>query len=453
MPNSRILFDRRWSILLPLLLAAGLVLPGCTGIAFPTSSQTLEHGWDESPEKLKLTLWHNWTGQDLNAITMRKQLDKFREEHPEIELLVEGIDQDAYRHRLKTMAAVDELPDVFVMWPDWMTREFVHGGLIQPIEEALARDPFWTDRFIPQASQAFTVDGRLYSLPMSLAPSSILFYNEQLLDQYNIPVPETWEGLLQAIEVLNRHGVIPIAMGNKTNWTAQSGLFSALADRWTGSEWLLQAAEQSGSRFTDPIFLEALELMQELVRKDAFQANFQQLDSTQMRQLYIDKKAAMFIDGAWAVGHLLSDAPDEILDSTRLALMPSIPGGKGSPSSIPAMVGTGLGISSRLHGEQLEAAYQLLYALSGPDAQQAIFQSNTLVSYKLDLNKEAPRLFRELHQLTENSELAPAYESVLTSAALDVLNEGIRELLNGGEAEEIAYNIQAAQVLSLGKFR
>lgn len=452
MRNSVSFFGNRWRAG-SLLLLAGLALSGCTGESF-VSSKTMEAGWEARPEKLKLTVWHNWTGQDANSITMRNLLDQFRKDHPEIELVVEGIVQDAYRHRLKTMAAADELPDVFVMWPDWMTREFVHGGLIQPIDDALVRDPGWIDPFIPQASQSFTVDGRLYSLPMTLAPSSFLYYNKQLLDEHNIPVPESWNGLLQAIEVLNRHGVIPIALGNKTTWTAQSSLFSALADRWTGSEWLLQAAEQTGHRFSEPIFVEALERMQELVRMDAFQPNFQLLDSTQMRQLYIDKKAAMFIDGAWAVGHLLTGAPEEILDSTQITLLPPVPGGKGNPASIPAVVGTGLGISSRLAGDQLDAAHQLLYALCGPDAQQAIFKSNTLVSYGLDLNQEeAPRLFRDLHQLTEKSELAPAYESVLTSAALDVLNEGIRELLNGGEAKEIADRIQAAQALTLGKFR
>lgn len=416
------------------------------------SNQEAANNGGSTGEKVTLTVWHNWTGQDAKSVTMRKLLADFQTAHPEVTLEDEGLPTDGLKTRLRTVAAADEMPDLFVMWPDAMTKEFQKGDLLQPINEFLDSKPEWRDNFIPNALDGYTIEDNIYSVPMNLAPTSFIFYNKLLFDQYKVAVPKTWDELMSAIDTFNKNDIIPIALGNKTNWVAQSTIFSTLADRVTGSDWFLKAVNQDGAKFTDPEFVKALTVLRDLGKAKAFQDGFNGIDETQMMQLYFQGKSAMVIDGGWALANLVSNAPKEVLDNTHITIIPSIAGGKGDAGSTAGVVGTGLGISKKLTGAKKDAAMELLYALSGPDGQQATLDSSTLISYNLELDpSKANPLFVELHELMKNVKISPVYDAKLSSAAVEVTNNGLQELLMGGNPEDIAKKIQEAQAKALGK--
>ncbi|MGG1313664.1 extracellular solute-binding protein [Cohnella laeviribosi] len=403
-------------------------------------------------EKITLTLWNNWSGQDAKAVAMRKILDDFKAQHPEIDLQVEALATDGLKTRLRTAAAANEMPDLFVMWPGAMTKEFVNGDLLQPIDDFLNSKPEWKNNFIPNALDDFTVDGKTYSVPMNLAPSSLIYYNQAIFDQYGVKVPKTWDELLQAIDTFKRNNVIPIALGNKANWVVQSTTFSTIADRVTGTEWFLKAVAQDGAKFTDPEFIKALTYMQELGKAGAYQDGYNSIDENQMIQLYTQGKAAMFIDGGWAVASLVNTASADLLRNTHITILPPIEGGKGEPQTTAGVVGTGLGVNKKLTGAKKEAALELFYALAGPDGQRATLDSSTLVSYKIDVDKtKAHPLFVELTELMKNVKIVPVYDSKLSSAAVEVINNGLQDLLMGGKPEDIAKRVQDAQAGAVGK--
>lgn len=409
-------------------------------------------GQPAGQDKVSLTVWHNWAGQDAKAIAMRGLLDEFVAAHPEIDLEIEGLPTDGLKTRLRTAAAADEMPDLFVMWPDAMTKEFVAGNLIQPINEYLDSKPEWRDNFIPNALDGFTVDGNIYTVPMNLAPTSLLYYNQSIFDQHGVKVPETWDELKTAVDTFNANGVIPIALGNKANWVAQSTIFSSLADRVTGSEWFLKAAEQDGASFEDPQFIEALEKMQELSEMKAFQDGFNSIDETQMMQLYAQGQAAMFISGGWALSNLVETAPEDVLNATSITILPSVEGGLGDQKTTSGVVGTGMGISKKLEGARKDAALELLYALSGPEGQKATLESSTLVSYNIELDEsKAHPLFVKLYQLMQTTPITPVYDAKLSSAAVEIINNGLQELLMGGDAAAIAKRLQESQARAVGQ--
>jgi len=435
------------------LALGAAVLAGCGQGAGQSGTQgSGGEGAAAEAEQVTLTLWHNWAGQDAKAVAMRGLLEQFGADHPNITLEIEGLPTDGLKTRLRTAAAADEMPDMFVMWPDAMTREFVNGDLIQPINEFLDSKPEWRDNFIPNALDGYTVDGNIYTVPMNLAPTSLVYYNEALFEQYGVKVPETWEELKTAVQTFNDNGIIPIALGNKANWVAQSTIFSSLADRVTGSEWFLNAAAQEGATFEDPQFLQALEKMQELSEMKAFQEGFNSIDETQMMQLYSQGKAAMFISGGWALSNLVSTAPEEILNTTSITVLPAIEGGLGDPKTTSGVVGTGLALNKKLSGAELEAAKELLYWMAGPEGQKATLGSSTLVSYNIELDESnAHPLFVKLYNLMQGTAITPVYDAKLGSATVEVINNGLQELLMGGSAEEIAKRIQEAQARAVGK--
>lgn len=425
-----------------------MLLTGCSGwFSVQPSGDEIEL----EQERIKLTLWHNWVGQDGKAIAMRGILDQFRSEHPEVLLEDEGMPTDGLKTRLRTVAAADEMPDLFVMFPNVMTREFVAGDLIQPIDDFLNSRPEWKSGFITGALEPFTVWGKTYSVPMNLAPTSLIYYNQALFDRYDLEPPHTWEQLVTAIATFNEHKMIPIALGNKANWVVQSTIFSALADRITGTEWFRAAVAQDGASFTDPIFIEALEKMQELAALRPFQHGYDRIDENQMAQLYFEEKAAMFINGGWALSNIVQNAPQHVLANTHITIIPVVEGGKGLPNSTSGVVGTGMGISKTLSGARLEAALELMYALSGPEGQQATLESSTLVSYQVnpDMLSSAHPLFIELYELMQRTRLSPVYDNELSAEATIAINAGLEDLLRGADPEEIARRVQQAQATAM----
>lgn len=410
------------------------------------SNSSSDGSTNQSTEKITLTIWNNWSGQDAKAVAMRKILEDFQSENPNITLEIEALATDGLKTRLRTAAAADEMPDLFVMWPGAMTKEFVQGDLLQPINEFLDQNAEWKNNFIENALVDFTVEDNIYSVPMNLAPSSLLYYNEDLFKQYNVKVPTTWDELLQAVDTFNANNIIPIALGNKANWVAQSTTFSTIGDRVTGTEWFLKAVDQSGASFTDPEFIEALKLYQELGEAKAYQEGFNSIDENQMLQLYTQGKAAMVINGGWAVAGLVNTASEEILNATNITILPTVDGGKGAAKTTAGVVGTGLGVNKKLSGAKKDAAMKLFYALAGPDGQKATLESSTLISYNLELDpSKANPLFIKLTELMKETKIVPVYDSKLSSAAVEAINNGLQELLLGGDPEDIAKRIQAAQ--------
>ncbi|WP_337099066.1 extracellular solute-binding protein [Paenibacillus sp. YIM B09110] len=435
--------NKKLSIVATSLVTASLVLAACgnnneAGKA-PGSSD------DSGKEKVTLSIWHNYTGDDQRAQTMRSIIEQYQKDHPEVELDVQAIPPDGYRTRLKTVAAANEMPDLFVMWPGVMTKEFQAGNLLQPVNELLDSKPEWKEGFLPGSFDGFTIGQDIFSAPIALSPTSILFYNKSILEANGLQPPKTWDDLMNAVSVLKEKKITPISLGNKAAWLAQSSIFSSLADRVTGTEWFLKAAAQDGAKFTDPEFVQSLAYLQELGNAGAFQEGFNSIDNTQMEQYFAQGKSAMMIDGGWALTNLAASASKEALDQMGATVLPSIPGGKGDPNTISGVVGTGIGMSAKVDGAKKQAAYDLMFAMAGPDAQKRVLESNQLVSYKVDLDKsKVTPIFAEVYELVNSVTRTPVYDGVLSSAVADELNNGLQELLMGGKPEAIAKKVQAA---------
>ncbi|MDF2671125.1 MAG: extracellular solute-binding protein family 1 [Paenibacillus sp.] len=413
----------------------------------PSSGSTTKPG-----VKVKLSLWHNYTGDDMRAKTMRETLDTFKKDNPNIDLDIQAIPPDGYRARLKTVAAANEMPDLFVMWPGVMTKEFVGGDLLQPINDLLDSKPDWKNGFMPESFSEFTIDGKVYSAPMALSPTSLLFYNKTLFDKYNVQPPKTWADLMTLVEMFKKEKITPIALGNKAAWVAQSSILSSLGDRVTGTDWFLKAAAGEGAKFTDPEFVQALTYLQQLSKAGAFQDGFNSIDNTQMEQMFAQGKAAMMIDGGWALTNLAANASKEALDGMRVTVLPSVPNGKGDPNSLSGVVGTGLGLSKKVEGARKEAAHKVIYALASPETQKKTLEGNQLVSYKVELDTtKVTSIFAEVYKLLGTVKTTPVYDGKLSSAVADVVNNGLQELLMGGKPEDIAKKIQDANAKALGK--
>ncbi|MUT66980.1 extracellular solute-binding protein [Paenibacillus sp. NEAU-GSW1] len=403
--------------------------------------------------KVKITVWHNFEGDDLRAITVRRLINQYIAEHPNVEVDAHAIPVDEYRLRLKEAAAANALPDLFFVYAGSQSQQLYDDGMLQPITELADRYPEWKNNFIEDAFSRFEFEeGQIYSAPIGMSATSFLYYNQELFERYGAKVPATWTELLSAIHVFNDNGITPIALGNKAAWVAQSTILGSLADRVTGTEWFMRAVAQDGASFTDPVFIDALYKFKQLADNKAFQDGANSMDNTQAEQYFIQGKAAMMISGAWSLTNLAASATPEMLTSIDVTTMPGIEGGEGGANTLSGGAGGGFALNKATAGAAKQAALDLFYTVSGPEGQTAIAESNSMVMYKVDLEeyKVSPLYFRAF-ALAIGSEITPVYDAYLSAEASESINSGLQELMRGGKPEDVAKKLQDAQARSLQK--
>lgn len=428
-----------------LMMAVFLTACGQSGSDTKTADST------SKDKKVKLTVWHNFAGDDLRAKTVRSLIEQFTKDNPDIELDAQAIPVDGYRQRLSTVAAANELPDVFFVYAGSQSKELYKAGLLQPITELVDKNQDWKNKFLPGAFEPYTFEpNQIYSAPIGMSATSILYYNKSLFEKHSVKVPTTWDEMMTAIKVFNENKITPIALGNKAPWVAQSTILGSLADRVTGTEWFKNAAAQKGAKFTDPQFIESLGYFKQLVDNKAFQEGANSIDNTQAEQYFIQGNAAMMVSGAWTLTNLAASSSEEQMKNIEVTVLPSIPGGKGEANTISGGAGGGLALSKRTTGEQKEAALKLIYAVSGPDAQKAIAESNSMVMYDTQVDKsKVSSLYYKAFELVKKTGITPVYDAYLSADAGDTINNGLQELMMGGSVDAVAKKLQDAQARSV----
>lgn len=427
------------------LLMFTFILAACGEASNTPKNETANKGG-----KVKLTVWHNFAGDDLRAKTVRSFIEQFAQDNPNVELDAQAIPVDGYRQRLSTVAAANELPDLMFVYAGSHSAELYKAGLLQPITDVLNENKEWKDKFLPGAFDPFTFEkDEIYTAPLAMSATSILYYNKALFDKHGVKVPTTWDEMMTAIKVFNDNKVTPIALGNKAPWVAQSTILGSLADRVTGTEWFKNASQQKGAKFTDPQFIEALGYFKQLVDNKAFQEGANSIDNTQAEQYFIQGNAAMMVSGAWTLTNLAASATEEQMKDIEVTILPTIPGGKGDANTISGGAGGGFALSKRTEGAAREAALKLIYTVSGPDAQKAIAESNSMVMYDTDIDQsKVTSLYYKAFNLVKQTGITPVYDALLSAEAGDAINNGLQEIMMGGTPESVAKKLQDAQARS-----
>lgn len=401
---------------------------------------------DGKEDEASITIWHNFSGEDLRAQTVQQIIKDFQSDNPDIKLDVTEIPVDAYRERIGTAAAAKELPDVFLGYPGSFTDEYHKGDLIQPITPLFEEHPEWKAGFLEGAFTPFEYeDGQIYSAPVAISATSFLYYNKDKFEDNNIEVPKTWDELLTAVDKFNDLGITPISIGNKEAWVAQSTTFGAIADRVTGTDWFLNAVKQDNASFTDDTFLDALGYFKELVDKNGYQDGANGIDNTQAEQYFAQGNAAMIINGSWTISGLAGTTSEDVMKNVGVTTVPAITEGAGRGNTITGGPGGGFLLNSKSEGMNKDAALELIYALSNADAQKAIAESEALVMYDVEIKEdEVSPLFYQAFNLLRESEFAPVYDIHLPSAAAEAVNNGLQDIMLGQDVLTVAEKIQAA---------
>jgi raffinose/stachyose/melibiose transport system substrate-binding protein len=388
--------------------------------------------------KIKISFIHFFKQDDPNADANNKTFyptfAKFRSDNPNVEFDVEDMVHDTYETKMKTLAAGNELPDLFLIKGSWIDN-FIDNGLVKPVNPLLDSNAAWRDNFNAGAFDEFKRNGNdIYGIPFQLFTTHLVYYNSAVFQKAGIKTfPKTWKEFEAAIKALKAKGYTPISLGNKGKWVAESCILSTLGDRYTGSPWFYSLRDRKGAKFTDPDFVKSLDALQKLAKMGAFNSDLNSIDDNQQKTLYINGKSAMFMDGAWSISTMVSIAPADIMKNTHLAILPAVDGGKGDPMAASGGSGWGYAINANLSPEKQKVIGQLVAALTGPDAARVTIENNGQPAGKAaayDKSKLAP-LSNEYFDLVGKIKFTPIYDIQLNAPVIEVMNAGLQELLIG----------------------
>ena len=426
-------------------IAAALVAAGASQAAF-ASGQQAAGGAAAASGPVKISVWHSFVGADQRAEFMEKRIAAFRAAYPEIEIDEQKIPRDQYQTKLKTLAAAGELPDGFLIWPNAMTKEFSSAGLLADINDVLAQETAWRDSLLPRALEEFSFNSKTYTAGLGVSLTSMLFYNKALFQQHGVKVPTTYDEFKTAVQVFASKGIIPIAHGNKAKWPIQSEIFSLVANRVTGTQWLVDVLANKGAKFTDKPFIDALSIMKELADLGAFNKDYNSIDDVQMRGYFYRGEAAMMFCGSWVLPDIIKNTPAEFKQNVEITVFPAVAGGAGDPAVMTGVSSTGIAINAKASPAKKAALAKLIMFLTNDEAQRMYMDYNIPVSSRTvepDLAKVDP-LYAKTVTLMKAHPLVTVYDSALNSEQTEIVNNGIQGVMLGvTKPADLAKQLQA----------
>jgi len=386
---------------------------------------------------------HIWDTRPTGATpeALERICEAFTQANPSIRIRLESTPQQEYKERIFLEAASGDAPDVFMTWPAGFLEGFVRNGAVLALDDALAADPAWRNRFHPGVFDNLTIDGHIYAVPNTTSVAA-LFYNKRILRELRLSPPETLAGLRAMIPALRKAGYVPVAFGNQEPWNG--GMLAALLIERVGGMAPYRSLEQDSGDWSLPAFARAGELLRGLAEAGAFPDGFNDLSYQGAVELFRDGRAAMAVMGSWAVPVFLQ-SPIIAGDGLGVVPFPLVGGGAGDVHSWLGQTDLNLAVSSG--SRHKEAAIRLLKWFSEPYEQRRLMEATgNLVVAGIGGDASAmPAVTRDLlGLLDERRESFLFYDVRFGRGAGVAFNYTVKSILSGVDPAQAFAELESA---------
>lgn len=288
--------------------------------------------------------------------------DDFSKKYQDVHVASIHFSNNLYKIQVPAGLQSENAPDVFHSWGGKFLADCIAKQQVVPLDD-LEKD--LKSIYLPVAFQPVTDNGRIYGVPYSGLAGVFFWYRKDVFQKLGLHPPSTWEEFLEVGEQLKRNGIIPIALANKNKWPG-SFFYMYLVDRIGGPSLFGDVIGQKNGRlFTDPSFIEAGRMVQDLVRRDFFPTGFNRAEDEpgNWNSLIISGKAGMYLMGSWFLS-ALKKLPPEHINQFDFFPFPTVEGGKGDAADLIGSPGQDYLSIFAKKGEQQEAKRFLIEAIS-----------------------------------------------------------------------------------------
>lgn len=199
----------------------------------------------------------------------------------------------------RTALAGGEGPDLIGTPGPSFAFELAKAGQLLVLDDFAVSEK-WSEAFVPWALSLGLVDGKLYSVPNEVE-TLVLYYNKTLFAANGWSVPKTTDELMALSQTISDAGIIPFAHCNQEWRPANEWFVGEFFNQIAGPQKVYEALTGTG-KFTDPLFVEAITLLDTMQKNGWFMGGLDRYYTTTFADaeaVFASGEAAMKIEGSW----------------------------------------------------------------------------------------------------------------------------------------------------------
>ena len=252
---------------------------------------------DKLTGELEIFSW--WAGDEGPAL--EALIDLYKQQHPGVTIIngtVTGGSGVNAKAVLKTRMLGGEPPDSFqVHAGQELIGTWVKADRMEDLTP-MFKELGWMDAFPEGLLKNIGTDKGIWSVPVTIHRSNVLWYVPANLEKWGVKAPADWNEFLAVAPKLKAKGIVPLSLAQ--NWTANH-LFESVALAAMGADnW--EALWSGKLKFDSPEGIKAWELFGKVL--EYTNADASSLSWQQATDMVIDGRAAFNVMGDWAAGYM-----------------------------------------------------------------------------------------------------------------------------------------------------
>jgi ABC-type glycerol-3-phosphate transport system substrate-binding protein len=399
----------------------------------------LESEADSKKTTIEVAVFEGGYGLDWHKNVARQ----YEAMHPEIKVNLWG--DPRVDEKIKPRILRGDPPDLASCnVPVW---KLIVSGKLYPLNEALDSPAYgqkitFRDSLVHGVLNDTIYKGKAYAMPTNLG-SWVCWYDKKQFREHGWTPPKTWGEFMTLCEKIKASGIAPLAFQGKYPYYAWAVLLSVYQRLTPFENWYAMQDLKPGA-FTDPDFIKAARLMQDMAVK-YYQPGAMAMTHTESQLEWVNGRAAMVFCGLWLKNEMKKAIPPGF--EMACFAVPPVEGGKGDPAAIYAGGGENFFVFSEAKHPK-EASDFLKYMMSMEPAHAYIQKLDTLSPVKDSVKglKISPELQSAVDVMDVSTRI---YSDRLTGLYPEFdkgpLHDALADLLSGKcTPEEFGKRLEAA---------
>ncbi|NPV54158.1 MAG: extracellular solute-binding protein [Firmicutes bacterium] len=240
-------------------------------------------------------------------------IEKYQAKHPDVKFTLTVMEQEQQRATLPVIMSTPGAPPTgWLNYGSGDVPALVETGAVENLDRYYKKYGWWS--FLPKHLNTHRINGSMYHFSLAFVTTPLIFYNKAIFAKVGIETPKTLEDLFTISAKLRKAGYQPLLMGDRDAWPGFH-MYQVIASRTTPLEEynkILYMTRNEVKMGDYPGFAEAFQIMRDMETKGVWGDGVLSMDDMEARQVFLNRKGAMYESGTWIISELRKGLGDEL---------------------------------------------------------------------------------------------------------------------------------------------